>query len=127
MPAPKVVPATEAPSNNPPGRSKRVTVKIITSQLQDMKDTILSLEPADAVMFHLTRDDHPDFAFTGARLAHLKDRCRRMFRGCLDDVGVDSSREGPFSVRYEVFHERLPSDEVLVTGFKAYVIRDGIE
>jgi hypothetical protein len=121
MPKPTVIPASEMPRRTPPaGRGKSPERKVIQSSLEESLATIHKLKPDQALLFHLDDTDDPSFRTTGATVNHLKDRFRRLFRMSMEDLGLTPQ---DYHVRYELIYKRTDTDQVLATGFKAYLSR----
>lgn len=130
MPTPQVVPVSDAPERFLPVKPKSEGLRILIEQVEQMLPQIRAVldKPESSVLFHLTDEDSPDFNTTGVRLAHIKDRYRRMFRKALDTHGIDTSVEGDYMVRYEFFWTRKPKGDIEASGFKAFVMaREGNE
>lgn len=130
MPAPQIVPASDAPERFLPTKPKSEGLRMLIEQVESVRSELTEVlgHPDSSVMFHLTTDDSPDFERTGVRLDKVKDAYRRMMRKALDEHGIDSSQDGPYTVRYEFFWTRTTKGEIRATGFRAFVMaREGNE
>lgn len=130
MPTPQVVPVSDAPERILPTKPKSEGLRILIDQVEEFLPQIHDLlgHSESSVMFHLTEEDSPDFNTTGVRLAHIKDRYRRMLRKALDIHGIDTNTSGDYMVRYEFFWTRKPKGDIEATGFRAFVMaREGNE
>jgi hypothetical protein len=123
MPAPQIVETATVPKPKQ-GKPTSPSQRFISTQLVQFKDHLYSLSPGKSMLFSYDTTDDEDFSMTGARGATLKDRYRRMFRTGMKEAGI---RSADFEVVYQVPMETLPTGEVSVGGFSAWLtMKDGV-
>lgn len=122
MPKPTVVPVDQVPDNSG-RRDKSSAQKVVDAYVGEMLDKLTEIAAgptSESVLFAFDETDDPGFRFTGASVAHLKDRCRRLLRSAMKDQ-LPRDVDKHLSTTYAVNLSKLPSSEFEVAGFSAWV------